>query len=83
MAVIAFGVRGCMKFRHTDSHDIIMTLAAISKYFLVIDKGDNGKILGGMAGLAHITGCNVIRHFMRKKFAFPIKVHAIVTIPEI
>ena len=69
MAVIALGVRGCVRFRFTDGHDIIMTLAAISKNFLMIDKGDNGKILGGMAGLARITGSNVIRYFMRKKIA--------------
>ena len=83
VAVIAFGVRECMKFRHTDGHDIIMTPAAISKNFLMIDEGDNGKILRGMAGLARITGSNVIRYFMRKKIAGPIKVYAIVTIPAI
>ena len=83
MAVIAFGVCRYMEFRFTDGDDIIVTLTAIAKNFLMIDKGNNVKSLRGMAGLAHITGRNVIRHFRRKKFAVKILVHAIVTIPAI
>ena len=72
-----------MKLRFTYSNYIIVTVAAISKYFLMIDKGDDVVSLRGMAGLAHITGSSVIRYFMRKKFAVPIQVYSIVTIHAI
>lgn len=63
VAGIAFGLSLLMKFRFTDGQYIIMALAAISKNFLMIDKGGNGKAQRGMAGLAHITGSDVIRQF--------------------
>jgi len=72
-----------MKFRFTDGDYTIVTFATISKYFLMIDIGDDVVSLRGMAGLAHITGSNVIRYFMRKKFAGSIKVYGIVTIHAI
>jgi len=63
VAVIAFGVRRCMKFRFTDGYVTIMTFTAISKNFLVINRGDNGKVHRRMTGLALITGRDVTRHF--------------------
>ena len=63
VAVIAFGVRRCMKFRFTDGHVTIVTFTAISKNFLVIDKGGNGKAQRGMTGMAVITGSGVTRYF--------------------
>ena len=67
MAIIAFGVGWRMKFRHTDGHFIIVTLAAISKNFLMINSGDNVKSLGGMTGLAHVAGTDVNRPFTRNR----------------
>ena len=43
VAVIAFGVRRCMKFRFTDGQVTIMAFTAISKNFLVINRVDNVK----------------------------------------
>ena len=63
VAGIAFGLCLLMKFRFTDGQYIIMAFAAISKNFLMIDKGGNGKAQRGMTGLAHITGSDVIRQF--------------------
>jgi len=63
VAGITFGLCGLMKFRFTDGQLTIMAIAAISKNFLMIDKGGNGKSQGGMAGLAHITGSDMIRQF--------------------
>ena len=63
VAVIAFGVCRCMKFRFTDGKVTIMTFTAISKYFLVINRGDNGKIHRCMTGMAIITGSGVTRYF--------------------
>ena len=72
MAVIAFGVRWLMKVGFPDGHDTVMTNAAISKNFLMINKGENVKSLGSMAGLAGITGSDVIRRFNRNRRIKPI-----------
>ena len=61
VAVIAFSIRRCMKFRFTDSRHPIMAFAALTKNFLMISKRNNGCTLGCMTGLTHITGCDVIR----------------------
>ena len=63
VAAIAFGFCWLMKLRFTDGQYTVMAFAAIPKNFLVIDKGGSGKSQGGMAGLAHITGSDVIRQF--------------------
>ena len=65
VAVIAF--EGCrhVKTGFTDGQNAVMALAAIAKHFLVIDKGNYVKTQRGMAGLAHTTGCDVIRRFPR------------------
>ena len=61
-----------MKFRFTDGHSTVMTVAAISKNFLMINKGEDGKSLWGMTGLAGITGSDVIRRFNRNIRIKPI-----------
>ena len=63
VAVIAFGVRRCMKFRFTDGQLTIVTFTAIAKNFQVINRVDNGKIQRGMTGMAVITGSGVIWYF--------------------
>ena len=63
MAVTAFRLRWYMKCGFTDGHLIIVTLAAISKNFLMIDSGNNVEALGRMTGLARITGADVNRTF--------------------
>jgi len=65
VAVIAFDHRRQMKFGFTDGQYTVMAFAAICKYFLMIDKRDNGESLGCMTGLAGITGSEVIRRFPR------------------
>ena len=65
MAVTAFGIRWRMKFRFTNGDDTIVAFATISKYFLMIDKGDDVVSLRGMTGLTHFTASKVIRYFMR------------------
>ena len=65
VAGIAFDDRWHMKFRFTDGQYAIMAFAAVPKYFLMIDKWDGGKTEGCMTGLAHITGCDMIRRFPR------------------
>lgn len=59
VAIIAFGICRRMKFGFTDGQVTIVTLAAASKNFLMINKGDNVKTLGGVTGLARITGSDV------------------------
>ena len=66
VAVIAFDHRRRMKVRFSDGYDTIMAFAAISKYFLMIGKGDDVKSLWGMAGLAVITGGDVSWRFRKK-----------------
>jgi hypothetical protein len=61
VAVIAFRRRRCVKFGFTDSHYAVMALAAITEYFLVIYYGDKSESQWRMAGLAQITGSDVIR----------------------
>ena len=63
VAVIAFAVRRCMKFRFTDGQLTIVTFAAFSKNFLMINRVDNGKIRRSMTGMAVITGSGVTRYF--------------------
>ena len=50
-----------MKLGFTDCSNAIVTLAAISENFLMVGKRDNVESLGGMTGLAGVTGGNVIR----------------------
>ena len=83
VAVIALCIRRLMKFRFTDGDDIIMALATISKNFLMIDKWENGKALGCVTGLTHITGGQVIRRFWRDKITVSNQVHAVMTTPAI
>jgi len=61
-----------MRVGFTDGYGTVMTVAAISKNFLMINKGENGKSLGSMAGLAGITGRDVIRRFNRNIRIEPI-----------
>jgi len=68
VAVTAFGVRWHMKCGFTDGQVTIVTLAAISENFLMIDKGDYVKSLRGMTGLAGITGADVSQRFTRNVF---------------
>jgi hypothetical protein len=63
VAGIAFSLCWRMRYRFTDDQYIIMAFAAISKNFLVINKGGNGKAQRGMTGLAHIAGSEVICQF--------------------
>ena len=42
VAVIAFGICRCMRLGFTNSRYAVMAFAAISKYFLMIDKADKG-----------------------------------------
>ena len=63
VAVIAFGIRRCMKFGFTDGQVTIVAFTAISKNFLVINRADNGKIQRGMTAMAVITGSGVTRYF--------------------
>ena len=67
VAVIAFGFRRCMKWRFTDGQYAVVAFTAISKHFLVIDQDSSGESKRSMAGLAHITGGMVIRHFRKKQ----------------
>ena len=69
VAVIAFGVRRSMKLGFSDGQLTIVTLTAISKNFLMIDHGDNGKTRRGMAGMALITGSDVLRRFANRRCA--------------
>ena len=61
VAVIAFGVRRCMKYRFTDGQVTIVTFTAVSKYFLMINRGDKGKTRRRVTGMAVITGSDVTR----------------------
>ena len=83
VAFIAFDCGCRMKFRFTDGDYTVMTFAAIAKYFLMIDKRDNIKVLGGMTGLAGITAGNVIRCFREKYLAVYLGVNAVMTIHAI
>ncbi len=83
MADIAFGIRWLMILRFTDGHYTVMAFTAISKNFLMINKRDNVKSLGGMTGLAVITASNVIRCFRKKYFAVCLKEPAVMTIHAI
>jgi len=67
VAVIALGIRWRMKLRFTDGYFIIVTLAAITKNFLMIDSRDNVESLGCMTALAHVTGTDVYRPFTRNR----------------
>lgn len=60
VTVVTFGVRRSMKVGFTDGHYAVVTLAAITENFQVIHKRKNGESEGGMAGLTHITGSEVI-----------------------
>ena len=69
VAVIAFGVRRCMKLGFSDGQVTIVTLAAIAKNFLMIDHGDIGKTRRSMAGMALIAGSDVRRCFANRRCA--------------
>jgi hypothetical protein len=69
VAVIAFGVRRCMKLGFADGQVTIVALTAISKNFLMIDRGNNGKARRSVAGMTVITGTNVIRYFTNRRYA--------------
>jgi hypothetical protein len=63
VAVITFGFGYNMKFRLADSQNTVMTFTTITKNFLMIGIRNNFKSLRGMAGLAGITGSDMIRWF--------------------
>jgi hypothetical protein len=65
VAVITFCGRRHVELGFTDGRNAVMALAAITKNFLVISKGDNSSALRCMAGLAQITGGDVIGRFAR------------------
>ena len=67
MTVIAFDDRRQMKFGFTDGQYIVVAFTAISKNFQMINTWDNGHSQRGMAGLAHITGTEVIRRFFQNR----------------
>ena len=59
VTVIAFDGGRYMEFGFADGQYTVMAFAAICKYFSMIDKGNNGKSLWCMTGLARITGREV------------------------
>lgn len=61
VAVVALGAGRQMKFGFTDCQNTVMAFAAITKHFLVVDKRNDVKTQGSMAGLAHTTGSDVVR----------------------
>jgi hypothetical protein len=63
VAVIAF--EGCrhMKIGFTDRQNTVVAFAAVAKRFLMVDKRDYVKTKGGMTGLAHTAGSDVILRF--------------------
>ena len=63
VAIIAFEGRRYMKFGFADGRYIVMALAAISKHFLVIDKGDNRKSQRCMTSFAVVGDSDVIAYF--------------------
>ena len=63
VAVVAFSAGGQVRTGFTYRQNPVMASAAIAKYFLMIDKRDNVETQGGMTGLAHIAGGDVIRRF--------------------
>jgi len=78
VAVIAFSIRRCMKLGFTNGQFAIVTLAAISKNFLMICKGDNVKSLRRMTGLTRITGSDVSQRLTRNRTEIIVMtIHAI------
>ena len=63
VAAVTFGICWLVELGFADGLNTVMTLAAISEYFLVISKGDNIETLRRMTGLAHITACDMILRF--------------------
>ena len=65
VAVIAFG--GCrhMEFGFADGNYAVVAAAAISKYFPMIDEGDNVKSQWRMTGRTGIAGGDMIQRFPR------------------
>ena len=68
VAVFTFGVRRRVKLGFTDGRYAIMAFTAMSKNFQVISVAGKRKPEGGMTGLAHITGGDVIRWFILHRF---------------
>jgi len=65
VAVVALGVGRRVKLGFADRQNAIVTLAAIAKYFLVINIRNCVKTQWSMAGFAQTTGGDVIRRFPR------------------
>jgi hypothetical protein len=63
VAAIAFDSRGDMGFGFTDGHCTVMTTAAITKNFKVVNRTDKVKAESGMTGLTNISGCGVRSKF--------------------
>lgn len=61
-----------MKFGLADGLHTIVASAAISKYFLVIDKGDYVKSQGCMTGFAGISGSDMNARFRRNASDFVV-----------
>ena len=75
VAVIAFSGRLDVMVRFSDGQHTVVALAALSKHLQVISKAGNIKPEGGMAGLAHVRGGEVIRRFSHDR-----RIPAVVTI---
>lgn len=67
VAVIAFNGRLHMKFRFTNGHHAVMTAAAITENFEMVNKTDKLKSEGGMTGLTQVTGGGMIPDFSENR----------------
>ena len=52
-----------MKIGFTDGQDVVMAFAAVTEYFLMVDKRNRVETQRGMTGLAHTAGGEVVRRF--------------------
>ena len=78
VAVITFAVGFYMEIGFADGQHTVVAIAATAEYFLVIDKGGNGKTQRCMTGFAGISGGDMIAHFRRKAADFVVMTnHAI------
>jgi hypothetical protein len=67
-----------MKRGFADCGHAIVTLAATSKNFLMVNGGNNAESLRGMTGLARVTACNVIwRPGWNRAEVIVVTVHAV------
>lgn len=52
-----------MRLRLADGQLAVVTVAAVSRHFLVVDKRDYVESHGAMTGLAHVAGGDMITRF--------------------